>query len=544
VNKKNKPSHGNLYFFGNFVERKKNMTMDDILKFDFPLNQSAYIKVIGIGGGGSNAVNHMFEHGIQGVDFIVCNTDASALDGSPVPNKIQLGKGLGAGNMPSVAEKAAIEKAEEIKTLFENNTQMVFITAGMGGGTGTGAAPVVAKLLKEIELEDEEVKRILTVAVVTTPFSIEGRKRIQQAQEGIAELRKHVDAILIINNDKLKEYGEFKMSQAFALANEILTTAVKGISEIITVRSTVQIDFRDVNTVMQSSGVALMGCGSAEGEERAVKAVMQAISSPLLNDSNINGAKNVLIYISSSPENEVTMSEFEEITHFVQKTTGSDVDVIWGAGNDETLGEKISVTLIATGFSENELYKRERIIIDLEKGQIPTTKQQAMPFETLETPATSQFMYSLDDEWDDNRSVEKIHNPIEKTAEPNSLEASLISMEQRISAPAKTQVVNELPKDEPFLRFEKINTPTTAAPTLNAERFQAHSADRIQQLRDLSAKVKTAEGLEEIERVPAYMRRQVNLVEPVHSSTSEANRFNLTEDGHVVKNRFFNDNVD
>ncbi|MDR1950791.1 MAG: cell division protein FtsZ [Bacteroidales bacterium] len=518
--------------------------MDDILKFDFPLNQSAYIKVIGIGGGGSNAVNHMFEHGIQGVDFIVCNTDASALDGSPVPNKIQLGKGLGAGNMPSVAEKAAIEKAEEIKTLFENNTQMVFITAGMGGGTGTGAAPVVAKLLKEIELEDEEVKRILTVAVVTTPFSIEGRKRIQQAQEGIAELRKHVDAILIINNDKLKEYGEFKMSQAFALANEILTTAVKGISEIITVRSTVQIDFRDVNTVMQSSGVALMGCGSAEGEERAVKAVMQAISSPLLNDSNINGAKNVLIYISSSPENEVTMSEFEEITHFVQKTTGSDVDVIWGAGNDETLGEKISVTLIATGFSENELYKRERIIIDLEKGQIPTTKQQAMPFETLETPATSQFMYSLDDEWDDNRSVEKIHNPIEKTAEPNSLEASLISMEQRISAPAKTQVVNELPKDEPFLRFEKINTPTTAAPTLNAERFQAHSADRIQQLRDLSAKVKTAEGLEEIERVPAYMRRQVNLVEPVHSSTSEANRFNLTEDGHVVKNRFFNDNVD
>ncbi|MCL2027499.1 MAG: cell division protein FtsZ [Bacteroidales bacterium] len=514
--------------------------MEDILKFELPLNQSAYIKVIGVGGGGSNAVNHMFEHGIQGVDFFVCNTDATALDASPVPNKIQLGKGLGAGNKPDAAKKAALEKADDIRALFESNTQMVFITAGMGGGTGTGAAPVIAELLKEIKLEDEEVERILTVAVVTTPFSIEGRKRIQQAQEGIAELRKHVDAILIINNDKLKEYGEFKMTQAFAKANEILNTAVKGISEIMTVHSTVQIDFRDVNTVMQNSGVALMGCGSAEGEDRAIKAVMQAIESPLLNDSNINGAKNVLIYISSSSENEVTMSEFEEITHFVQKTTGADVDVIWGAGNDDLLGEKVSVTLIATGFSESELYRRERpMVIDLEKGQMPTI-QEITTSETSETPAVSPFVYSLDDEWDDSQSMQNMtKSTVEKEIEANSLEASLNFHELRVSTPAKTQIINELPNDERFFCTER-----TVTPNVNTERFQAHSADRIQQLRDLSAKVKTIEGLEELERVPAYMRRQVALVEPTHSSTSEVPRYNLTEDGRVVKNSYLEDNPD
>jgi cell division protein FtsZ len=515
------------------------MIMEDILKFELPINQSSYIKVIGVGGGGSNAVNHMFERGIQGVDFIVCNTDAAALDASPVPNKVQLGKGLGAGNKPEAAKKVALEKADEIKSLFENNTQMVFITAGMGGGTGTGAAPVIAELLKEIELDDDEVKRILTVAVVTTPFNIEGRKRIQQAQEGIAEIRKYVDAILIINNDKLKEYGEFKMSEAFALANEILNTAVKGISEIMTVHSTVQIDFRDVNTVMQGSGVALMGCGSAEGEDRAIKAVMQAIESPLLNDSNITGAKNVLIYISSSPENEITMSEFEEITHFVQKTTGMDVDVIWGAGKDDTLGDKISVTLVATGFSENQIYQKpERKIIDLEKGHLPTSKHPT-DFGTSEASTHSPFVYSLDDEWDDNQSIRGMIKPVEKASESNSLEASLSFMEKHASTPAKTQVKNELPSDEPYFRSEK-----TVAPTMNTERFQFHSASRIQQLRDLSAKVKTVEGLEEIERIPAYMRRQVELVEPTHSSASEVPRYNLTEDGRVVGNSFLHDNVD
>ena len=516
--------------------------MEDILKFDLPVYQSSYIKVIGIGGGGNNAVNHMFERGIKGVDFIVCNTDAATLDRSPVPNKIQLGKlGLGVGNIPTAAEKAAIEKADDIKAAFENNTQMVFITAGMGGGTGTGAAPVVAKLLKEIELEDEEVQRILTVAVVTTPFTLEGPRRIKQAQGGIAELRKHVDAILIINNDKLKEYGEFKMSEAFAKANEILATAVKGISELMTVNSTVQIDFRDVNTVMQNSGVALMGCGTAEGEDRATKAVMQAIESPLLNDNNIHGAKNVLLYISSSSEHEALMSEFEEITHYVQKATGRDVDVIWGSGTDDALGEKISVTLVATGFSENEPF-REKMVIDLERGeQQPTFKPQpTLSFDTAKAPVTHEYL-------SEEELVDGIRFKAEQAVEPNSLEASLHVLEQHISAPPRTQIVNEIPShDEPYMRVATVSAPTSVAsePTMDHQRFQMHNAVRIEQLRKMSAQTKTVEGLEELERTPAYMRKNLKLSEPVHSSASEAPRYSLTEDGRVIENSFLHKNVD
>jgi cell division protein FtsZ len=509
--------------------------MEDILKFDFPLNQSSHIKVIGVGGGGNNAVNHMFELGIQGVDFFVCNTDAVALDNSPIPNKIQLGEGLGAGNDPEEARDVALEKEDEIKALFENNTKMVFITAGMGGGTGTGAAPVIAKFLKEIELTDKRAKNILTVAVVTTPFRAEGRRRVQQAQEGIAELRKHVDAILIINNDKLREYGEIEFDNAFAMADNVLATAVETISRIIMKHSKVQIDFRDVYTVMRDSGVALMGYGLAEGEERAIEAIKQAIESPLLNDNNIDGAKNVLLYISTSSEKGLTMSEFDEITQHIQKVTGheEDTDMIWGKGKDESLGEKISVTLIATGF--NEQHKRKKpIVVDLEKGQIPESSAPSLP----QTP--SQPVYNLDDEWDDRQMLQK---PMasSQTAEPNSLGAAINFMEQQISTPPKTLIVNEIPnKDEPFLRFEK-----TDAPTVNAERFHTYTTpDRIQQLRELSAKVKTIEGIEELERVPAFVQKGIKLTEPAHSSTSEMARFNLTDDGRVIGNAFLHDNVD
>ncbi|MCL2245632.1 MAG: cell division protein FtsZ [Lentimicrobiaceae bacterium] len=326
--------------------------MKDLINFDLPLNKSSNIKVIGVGGGGGNAVSYMHKCGIHGVDFFVCNTDASALDASPVQNKIQLGEGLGAGGDPSVAEKEAIEKAGEIKEMLENNAQMVFITAGMGGGTGTGASPVIARILKEMEIKDKAIKNILVVAIVTTPFSFEGSERMKQALGGIAELRKHVDAIIIVDNDNLTKYGEFKMTQAFAFANEILSSAVKSIAEIVTVHSTVQIDIRDVNTVMQNSGVALMGFGIAEGKDRAINAIKQAVESPLLSNSNTEGAKNVLLNISSSEENEMTMSEFEEITKFVKEATGSSVNIIWGAGNNNTLGEKIAITFVATGFSE------------------------------------------------------------------------------------------------------------------------------------------------------------------------------------------------
>ena len=280
----------------------------DILNFVLPKNQSSYIKVIGVGGGGSNAVNHMFRAGITGVDFVVCNTDAQALESSPVPVKIQLGKGLGAGNVPQVAREAAIEKHDEIKDAIKD-AKMLFVTAGMGGGTGTGAAPVVASIAKEIDLVGDEVTKILTVAIVTTPFSFEGRKRQEQAKAGIAELRKTVDAILVINNDKLKEFGKMTLMEAFAMADDVLTTAAKGISEIITVRSYVQIDFKDVNTVMHDSGVALMGFGSAEGEDRAEKAALQAMESPLLNDNSIEGAKNMLLYFGYGAESPLIMDE-------------------------------------------------------------------------------------------------------------------------------------------------------------------------------------------------------------------------------------------
>ena len=296
--------------------------MDDTQLFDFdsPLNQSSYIKVIGVGGGGNNAVNHMFRKGITGVDFIVTNTDMKALNGSPVPNKLVLGhEGLGVGGRPTRARKAAEEKEKEIKELFEHNTKMVFITAGMGGGTGTGAAPVIAKYAKEIKLEveeDDDPGQILVVAVVTTPFLFEGNRRIQQANEGVEELRKYVDSILVINNEKLRSYGNLVMSDAFSMANDVLLTAVKGIAEIITLNAYVNIDFRDVNTVMENSGTALMGIGEGEGENRALQAVEQATTSVLLDDNDIAGAKNVLLYFSYGPEHEITMDEMSEVTEW------------------------------------------------------------------------------------------------------------------------------------------------------------------------------------------------------------------------------------
>ena len=329
-----------------------------LFAFDSPLNQSSYIKVIGVGGGGNNAVNHMYRKGITGVDFIVSNTDMKALNGSPVPNKLVLGHdGMGAGGRPTKARKAAEEKEAEIKELFGHNTKMVFITAGMGGGTGTGAAPIIAKYAKEIRIEDEDEEdgKILVVAVVTTPFQFEGNRRIQQANEGVEELRKYVDSILVINNEKLRGYGDLVLGDAFAMANDVLLTAVKGIAEIITLNAYVNIDFRDVNTVMENSGTALMGIGEGEGEHRARQAVEQATTSVLLDDNDIAGAKNVLLYFSYGPEHEITMDEMSEVTDYLCKKTGSaDTNVIWGTGFDESLGEKVKITLIATGFEQKE----------------------------------------------------------------------------------------------------------------------------------------------------------------------------------------------
>jgi len=319
------------------------------MKFDLPKENSNIIKVLGVGGGGSNAVNHMFQQGIDGVDFLVCNTDQQALDVSPVPLKVQLGstltEGRGAGSIAEVGRNAAIENIDELKDILSSNTKMIFITAGMGGGTGTGAAPVIAKTAREMG--------VLTVGIVTMPFFFEGKKRRQQAEQGIQDIRESVDTLLIINNEKLREMcGNLPIAHAFAMADDVLATAAKGIAEIITRTGYINVDFEDVRTVMSESGVAIMGSAQAEGEDRAMKAVEKALASPLLNDNDINGARYVLLNIAFGNK-EVLMDEISDITDFIQDEAGSSADVIWGYGLDESLGDSLSVTIIATGFNQN-----------------------------------------------------------------------------------------------------------------------------------------------------------------------------------------------
>lgn len=320
------------------------------ISFDLPKNQSNVIKVIGVGGGGSNAINHMFKQGIKGVDFIVCNTDSQALQNSPVPNKIQLGvnltEGLGAGANPEVGQQSAIESIAEIEKMLDSNTKMVFITAGMGGGTGTGAAPVIAQLAKE--------RDILTVGIVTIPFQFEGKVRSEQALAGVERLRKQVDSLVVINNNKLREvYGNLGFKAGFSKADEVLATASRGIAEVITHHYTQNIDLKDAKTVLSNSGTAIMGSATAAGSDRAKQAISSALDSPLLNDNKITGAKNVLLLIVSGTDeaNEITIDEIGEINDFIQSEAGYNANIIMGVGEEEALGEAISVTVIATGFN-------------------------------------------------------------------------------------------------------------------------------------------------------------------------------------------------
>lgn len=330
------------------------------ITFDMPKNQSNVIKVIGVGGGGSNAINHMFQQGIKGVDFVICNTDAQALQSSGVPNKIQLGvhltEGLGAGANPEIGEQAAMESLEDIRRMLDTNTKMIFITAGMGGGTGTGAAPVIAKMAKELD--------VLTVGIVTIPFSFEGRTRSEQAQRGVEKLRQHVDSLVVINNNKLREvYGNLGFKAGFSKADEVLSTASRGIAEVITHHYTQNIDLRDAKTVLSNSGTAIMGSATASGKSRAQDAIMKALDSPLLNDNKITGAKNVLLLIVSGSQ-EITIDEIGEINDHIQNEAGHNANIIMGVGEDETLQESISVTIIATGFDidqQNEITNTETV---------------------------------------------------------------------------------------------------------------------------------------------------------------------------------------
>ncbi|EKF55946.1 cell division protein FtsZ [Galbibacter marinus] len=323
------------------------------ISFDLPKNQSNVIKVIGVGGGGSNAINYMFQQGINGVDFVVCNTDSQALQNTGVPNKVQLGvsltEGLGAGANPEVGEKAAIESLEELQSMLDSNTKMVFITAGMGGGTGTGAAPVIAKLAKDMD--------ILTVGIVTIPFQFEGKMRNEQAQRGVEKLRAHVDSLIMINNNKLREvYGNLGFKAGFSKADEVLATAAKGIAEVITHHYTQNIDLRDAKTVLSNSGTAIMGSSQASGANRASDAIMKALDSPLLNDNKISGAQNVLLLIVSGAD-EITLDEIGEINDHIQNEAGHNANIIMGVGEDDSLGDAIAVTVIATGFNAEQQHE-------------------------------------------------------------------------------------------------------------------------------------------------------------------------------------------
>jgi cell division protein FtsZ len=506
----------------------------DMIKFDLPKNQSSIIKVLGVGGGGSNAVNHMFTQGIEGVDFVVCNTDSQALEVSPVPNKLQLGasltEGRGAGSIPEVGKNAAMEDLDRIKEILEKNTKMLFITAGMGGGTGTGAAPVIAKASKEMG--------ILTVAIVTIPFAFEGRKRRQQAEEGIRNLKEHVDTLLLICNDRLRElYGNLSVSEAFGRADNVLTTAAKGIAEIITLTGNINVDFADVKTVMSDSGVAIMGSGSAEGENRATKAVEMALASPLLNDNHIRGAKNILLNLTSGTE-EILMDEVTEITDYIQIEAGSTAEIIWGLGKDESLGSKINITLVATGFGEGD-----SIGMDLEKREVVRKTHKLQDTSRQEDGRRKEVVQQ---EHDGMKLILKGEDTRKKDSKPEPQEAGAYTFEfkgvntEGSMAGGDKQGASGREAQDPF------------APEVNPvseEELQRKIREREQRLRELSVKLKTPEGLHDLEKQPAFVRRNVSLNKVPMSHESQVSRFTLME-GEDNKaqiksnNSFLHDNVD
>jgi cell division protein FtsZ len=466
---------------------------EELINFELPVNRSSVIKVIGIGGGGSNAVNHMWQQGIKDVDFVVCNTDAQALNNSPVPVKIQIGgaltEGRGAGNKPEKGKQAALENLDNITEVLSKNTKMVFLTAGMGGGTGTGAAPVIARAARELG--------ILTVAIVTIPFKFEGQLRIHQAIEGINELRAYVDSLLVINNEKLREiYGDLKLSEAFAKADNVLSIAAKGIAEIITVHGYINVDFADVETVMRDSGVAILGSGSASGEGRALKAIQEALTSPLLNNNDITGADSILLNITSGVD-EISMDEVGEITDFVTKSAAKNALLIWGTGTDESLGEKINITIIATGFETNsipELYVRKKKPDRVRLEDIP------------KPPVPGRKIPSTGEPFSGTREHTNIQRTIEFDIKSGTSDGILFSQPEQEEA-------------EPAADLQKL-------------------ADKVKKIKDAHDKIKNKvsedqdkkDEIDDLESEPAYVRKKIKLENIKYSSENKISKFSLSED--------------
>lgn len=559
------------------------------VQFNLPKKSGSIIKVIGVGGGGSNAVNHMFNQGINGVEFTICNTDYQALEASPIPHKIQLGndltQGLGAGAKAEVGKNAAIETIEEIREYLQHNTKMVFITAGMGGGTGTGAAPIIAEVARELD--------ILTVGIVTMPFFFEGSKRRKQAEEGINELKQHVDTLLVINNDKLRElFGNLKIGEAFAKADNVLTTAAKGIAEIITRTGYVNVDFNDVQTVMRDGGVAIMGSASAAGEGRATKAIQAALTSPLLNDSHIYGANYVLLNMEFGDE-EISMDEISAITDYIQEEAGSSAEIIWGYGQSDDLGDEINITIIATGFESNQanaapkVEEPKKVVLKLEDETEQPTSQKPIIKETnplepyikapeeVKKPEQSAIEFQLDTPATPAPQP-KPEVPASEVPRIFDLESDTLESEPKNSIEPENSPTNEAPTqatasapqqapNAPKINIIEVNeTPKAPEPTAPADsrasqyepqQKQANYPDvfanRMKRIRELTMRVKTQNGLHELESVPAYLRKSIELDDVPHSSESNVSRYSLGKpdentgnSGLRSNNSFLHDNVD
>lgn len=522
-------------------------------QFELPSHHKSIIKVIGVGGGGSNAVGHMFNQGIKDVEFIVANTDAQALKSNSVTNKLQLGttltEGLGAGANPQVGEKAAFESKEEIRDMLSQDTKMVFITAGMGGGTGTGAAPVIAGIAKELE--------VLTVGIVTSPFAFEGRRKANAAAEGIAELRANCDTVLVISNDKLREiHGNLSIREAFSQADSVLATAARSIAEIITVTSEVNVDFQDVRTVMKDSGPAVMGSAEASGENRAERAVSQALSSPLLDNTDIRGAQKILLSISYGNDAELTMDELTEITDYIEVKAGLDADVIFGQGADDTLGDNIRVTVIATGFATKAFDGEEkRKVYDLDSAKEISVEKPTSSFtpepKIYEAPSVPEEPVSpiqaVEPEeekvvfkFDFNESEEASEGGDNSDMESDSSEDSpLFQLESKYEI---KDVQEPIPFSEPIKNEEDIIDELE----IKRRKLIEQSQERIKKLKELGEdQTSHIKDFKEKLDVPAYQRRNVRLNDVPHSSEENVSRYNLNDDNDILgNNKFLHDNVD
>ena len=502
--------------------------MDNIstdINFDLPKNKSNVIKVIGVGGGGSNAINYMFQQGIMGVDFVVCNTDAQALEKSTVPIKIQLGasltEGLGAGANPEVGKQSAEESYEDLHTLLSTQTKMVFITAGMGGGTGTGAAPIIARMAKDLD--------VLTVAIVTMPFQFEGKIRIEQAQKGMEELKNNVDSLIVINNNKLREvYGNLGFKAGFSKADEVLATAARGIAEVITHHYTQNIDLKDAKTVLTNSGSAIMGSASASGANRAQESIVKALDSPLLNDNKITGCKNVLLLIVSGKE-EITIDEIGEINDFIQSEAGNNTNIIMGVGEDPELGDNISVTIIATGFNSDQQHE----IVNTEAKKVIHTLEEDQPF-VQDLTEKSESNLPFTDPISDSDSNQVIKYSLEETKEVEETKEALVvdPLDQKLAEEKEYTDLNILLTEE-LLDLEVVFEQVTGSITETIEStevIEVESESLTPASFDLEEPFVTVQEEEfVINEIPTDFR-EIEVIDAEHLNVEEENQISFEFD--------------